>query len=1063
VRKLGFSTAALIALAIGPGTARAGEAVVADWVLKGGTVVDGTGEPGRTADVAIEGTRVVALGEFETAPGAKVVDASGLIVAPGFIDLHTHADDTIVKPEMRANLNYLMQGVTTVVVGNCGAGPLDVRAFLGSIDAHGAGTNVIALIPHGALRGRYLGNSDRRPGPGNLRSMTKRVAREMDAGAWGLSTGLIYVPSRYAEKAELVELCKVVADRGGFYASHIRDEEGKLLDAIDEAISIGREAGLPVHVSHLKASLRPNWGKVADACARIESARKAGQPVTADQYPYVASSTRLSAMVIPEWGRRGSAADFAAMAADPVKGVELRQAIQAELDARDGGAAVRIARDPTRPSHNGLDLVAIARKEGTTPLDVVLDIARRGDAQAIHFGMAEDDVRFVMKQPFVATASDGAGHVPNTGDRTHPRVYGTFPRKIRYALVEHVISLDEAIHAATGLPARILGLPDRGVLRVGAIADVVVFDPATFRDLATFDEPDRYATGVRLLFVNGVATIKNGKYQGKLAGRALRRHRDGPAELILACRRIWTGDPENMRAGAIAIRNGEIVAVGAAEDVLPYRGAKTRVIDRPKDFAMPGLIDAHVHLAELGATLDDVDLRGVASPEEVAKRVQERIAATGGDGWLIGRNWDQSLWPGGAFPTNAVLDAVAKDRPVWLRRVDGHAGWANSEALRRAKVTGDSKAPSDGQILRDSRGEPTGVFIDGAMSLVDRAIPPPSAEDHSRRILAGQRLALEAGLTGIHDAGVSATEAEAYRALDRAGKLRLRVYGMALPPGGGEVAFVSNAPERPRAGARFELRAIKLFIDGAMGSRGALLFEPYADDPKNSGLLLIDPKVLEATTIAALRHGWQVGTHAIGDKGNALVLDAYAAALKAVPAAKDPRLRVEHAQVVREGDVRRFQSLGIIASMQPSHASDDMRWADARLGPGRVAGAYAWRWFLDAGVPLAFGSDAPVEVINPFWGLYAAITRQDAAGHPDGGWHPDQRLTLDEALRAFTLGSARAAFAEDRVGVLKAGHRADLTVIDRDPFEVKPIDLLGSKVTSTVIDGEVVFGEGGAR
>jgi predicted amidohydrolase YtcJ len=256
------------------------------------------------------------------------------------------------------------------------------------------------------------------------------------------------------------------------------------------------------------------------------------------------------------------------------------------------------------------------------------------------------------------------------------------------------------------------------------------------------------------------------------------------------------------------------------------------------------------------------------------------------------------------------------------------------------------------------------------------------------------------------------------------------------------------------------MRAIKLFIDGAMGSRGALLFEPYDDDPSNKGLLLINPKVLEATVTAALKNGWQVATHAIGDRGNALVLDAYAAALKAVPNARDPRLRIEHAQVVRREDVPRFRALGIIASMQPSHASDDMRWADARLGPTRAEGAYAWRWFMDEKVELAYGSDFPVEIVNPFWGLYAAVTRQDANQKPAGGWHPDQRISVEDALRGFTSGSAYAAFAEDRLGTLAPGMQADLNVIDTDLFQAGPPAILRARPLATVIEGRVAFERG---
>ncbi len=532
---------------------------------------------------------------------------------------------------------------------------------------------------------------------------------------------------------------------------------------------------------------------------------------------------------------------------------------------------------------------------------------------------------------------------------------------------------------------------------------------------------------------------------------------DEPPDLIVRSGRIWTGDSDRPWAEAVAVRDGAIVAVGDADEVLAMKGPGTKVVDRPEGFATPGLIDAHGHLSSLGGTVDQLDLRGLTSPEKVAELVAGRIFEVPGDGWITGRNWDQSLWTSGQFPTAAMLDVVAPNRPVWLRRVDGHAAWANAEAMRRAGVTKESKAPSDGQILRDSEGRPTGVFVDGAMGLIERVVPSPTADQVERRLLAAQQECLRVGLTSVHDAGVDRDDAEAFRKLDREGKLKLRVYAMASPPSGGEVEFVGKPPAPSEPGSRFQMRAIKLFADGAMGSRGALLFEPYADDPGNVGLALIDPATLRATTEAALRNGWQVCTHAIGDKGNALVLDAYLGAMEAVPEAGDPRLRVEHAQVVRREDLARFAHGKVIASMQPSHASTDQRWADARLGPGRVEGAYAWRWFADAGVPLAFGSDFPVEIPSPFWGLYAAVSRRDESGEPPGGWHPDQLLTLHEALRGFTAGAAYAGFAEGQVGVLKPGMRADLTVIDRDLFRVTPDQVRRARVTETIIDGEVVY------
>lgn len=1031
--------------------------VAADVVLQGGLVVDGTGAPGRRADVAIKGDRIVAVGDLEPGAGATVIDAKDWVVAPGFIDLHSHSDENILKPKTRSNFNFQTQGVTTIVTGNCGGGILDVEKYFRTLDEQGAGTNVIHLIPHGKVRSSVLGNAERAPSEGELARMKAIVERGMRAGAWGISSGLIYVPSRYADADELVALSKVVAKHGGFYASHIRDEGAGLLGSIDEALAIGRGAGIPVHISHLKATGKANWGLTTAACERIIEARKDGRVVSADQYPYVASSTQLAAMVIPHWAIQGTADDFARIAADPVQGPRLRREIEVELAGRDGGKSIRIARYAPRPNRVGRDLEAIARQEGTTPLEVILDIQRHGGAQAISFGMSEDDVRSVMRHDFVATASDGSAHNPEGDDRPHPRGYGTFPRKMRYALDDKVLTLEQAVRSCSGLPAEILRLPDRGTIRPGAFADLVVFDAKTFRDAATFDRPTRYARGVEYLYVNGVAVIAQGKPRKALPGRALRLTKDGPADLILGLGRIWTGDPENPWAEALASRAGAIVAVGSREEALRYRGPSTHVVERPNAFATPGLVDAHGHLTDLGSGLEEIDLRGVKSPEEVAARVKAWIESHPGDAWVTGQNWDQSLWPGGEFSNASVLDAVAPNRPVWLSRVDGHAGWANSEAMRRGHVDRETKAPSDGQILKDKAGNPTGVFIDGAMSLVGGKIPPPSQADFARQILAGQAILLKEGLTGVHDAGVSPTKAEAYRHLDREGKLKLRVYGMASAPEGGALKLVSQRPIPAKPKSRFELRAIKLFIDGAMGSRGGLLFEPYSDDPGNKGLLLIEPKDLEAITLEALKHGWQVATHAIGDRGNALVLDAYEAARKAVPEAKEPRLRIEHAQVVRRVDLERFARLGVIASMQPSHAIDDMRWADARLGPGRVDGAYAWRWFLDDKIPVAFGSDFPVEVVNPFYGIYAGLTREDESGHPAGGWHPDQKLSMEEALRGFTSGAAFAAFEEDRLGVLKPGMRADLTIVDRDLFKAKPLDVLKARVIMTVLDGEVVY------
>jgi predicted amidohydrolase YtcJ len=1053
----------MLALATSALRPAAADEAPADVVLAGGTVVDGAGSPRLKADVAFKGDRIVAVGDLGGMARARTIDATGLVVAPGFIDLHTHSDDGIVAAKGRLNLNYITQGVTTIVTGNCGSGPIDVEEYFQKIDRAGAGSNVIHLAPHGSLRRAVMGVEDREPTANEMADLKALAKKAMDAGAWGMSTGLIYVPGRYARIDELAELARLVHGYGGIYASHIRDESGGLLEAVDEALAIGERSGAPVHVSHLKAGGRRNWGKTAEALDRIAAARAAGRIATADQYPYIASSTSLGAMVVPHWAVRVDKEEFAKLADDPEQGPKLRAAIQEALDERNGGASVRLARYAPKPSRIGKDLATIAKEEGTTALEIVLDVQRHGGTQAINFSMSEDDVRAVMKSDLVATASDGGARGAIDDTRPHPRSFGTFPRKIRYAQDEGVITLEHAVRSCSGLPASILGLVDRGVIRPGAYADLVVFDPETFRDKATFDDPQQYAEGAKFVFVNGVAVISDGvlppfpAQEDKLPGRALRLQQDGPADLVLVPGRIWTGDPTNPWAEALAARGGAIVAVGSRDEAMRWKGPSTRVVEAPGALAVPGLVDAHGHVEMLGASLRQLDLRGVKSPEEVAAKVKEQAAALPPDAWILGANWDQSLWPGEAYPDASVLDAAAPGRPVWLARVDGHAGWASTEAMNRAKVDGATQPPSDGQIHRRPDGLPTGVFIDGAMGLIDRVVPPASREELRARILAAQSHILARGLTGVHDAGVPSRVAEVFDELDREGLLKLRCHAMTSLPTGKEVEALALPPVERPADGRFQMRAVKLFIDGAMGSSGALLFEPYADGPDNKGLLLIDPKTLEAVTVAGLENGWQIAVHAIGDRGNALVLDAFAAAREAVPEATDPRLRIEHAQVVRKEDVARFAELGVIASMQPSHASDDMRWADARLGPGRVEGAYAWRWFLDARVRVAFGSDFPVEIVDPQWGVYAAVTRQDREGHPPGGWHPDQRMSLEETLRAFTAGAAYAAFAEDRLGVLKPGLRADVTLFDRDLFRVPPAEILDSRIRLTVIDGEVVY------
>ncbi|MBX7103979.1 MAG: D-aminoacylase [Gemmataceae bacterium] len=497
--------------------------VQADFVIRGATVFDGSDNPGRIADVAVQGDRIAAVGAFAVAGTPRVIDGTGLILAPGFIDLHTHCDNTgITTPERRALLNYLTQGVTTVVTGNCGSGPVDTGEYLKKLDEGRVGCNVLHLAPHNSIREKVLGNADRPPTADELSAMKQLVDKAMREGAWGLSSGLEYTPGAYSKTDELIALAGVVAGHGGLYATHMRDEEAGLLGSIEEALTIGQQAGLPVHISHLKAGAKSVWGKSGDAVGLIRQARNRGQRVTADQYPYLGWSTGLAAVALPPHLRRGTEAEYLARLSDPQQEPLYRQAIGDAIAKYDAGTTFLIARYKARPDWQGKTLGTIALREKKSPVDIVLEIERNGGASVVGLTMNEEDVRLIMKEPYVATASDGGAVVPSE-QVPHPRSYGTFPRKIgRYSLDDKIVPLARAIHSATGLPADIIGLKDRGAIKPGYMADIVVFDAKSYRDLATFDKPHQYSPGVRYLFVNGVLAIDAGERTTALPGRAIR-------------------------------------------------------------------------------------------------------------------------------------------------------------------------------------------------------------------------------------------------------------------------------------------------------------------------------------------------------------------------------------------------------------------------------------------------------------------------------------------------------------------------------------------------------------
>jgi predicted amidohydrolase YtcJ len=526
------------------------------------------------------------------------------------------------------------------------------------------------------------------------------------------------------------------------------------------------------------------------------------------------------------------------------------------------------------------------------------------------------------------------------------------------------------------------------------------------------------------------------------------------ADVLLYNGRIYTM-AEPARAEAMAIRGDRIVAVGSTAELRRRFRARTE-IDLGGRTVLPGLIDAHAHLMGQGVSMLQADLVGANSKEEILDRLRRFAQSRPPGSWILGRGWDQNRWPEKAFPTAEDLDRLFPDRPVWLRRIDGHAAWANSKAMELAGVSVQTPDPEGGRILRYPDGRPTGVFIDRAMALVERFIPPPSEEDLERALELAIGECLRYGITSVHDAGVDRRTIERYRRFIDEGRFPLRVY--ALIGGVGETLeyFCRQGPLLGYGGNRLTVRAVKLYADGALGSRGAALLEDYSDEPGNRGLLIVSADSLARQVERVMACGFQVAIHAIGDRGNRAALDAIARAIECT-GRRDLRPRIEHAQIVALEDIPRFRQLGVIASMQPIHATSDMYWAEARVGPERIRGGYAWRRFLDAGVVLAAGSDFPVEPVNPFLGLYAAVTRQDRSGWPPGGWYPDQRLRLQEAVRAFTLGAAYAAFEEDLKGSLEPGKLADFIVLDRDIFAVPERDIADVRVLETWLGGERVY------
>jgi hypothetical protein len=536
-----------------------------------------------------------------------------------------------------------------------------------------------------------------------------------------------------------------------------------------------------------------------------------------------------------------------------------------------------------------------------------------------------------------------------------------------------------------------------------------------------------------------------------------------PADIVFTNGNIYTVNARQPYAAAIAVKGDRIVFVGSNANAKRYQGPNTRVVDLHGATVLPGLADAHAHFIGIGQREMNLNLEGITTLEDFLAKVKERVDQAKPGEWVTGRGWIETFWKPPVFPTRWDLDKIAPNNPVYLTRADGHGAVANSVALKIGGVTKDTKDPFGGQILRDKQtGESVGMLLDAAQGLVSRHIPPRGESDAEQAMILANKRSIELGWTQIQDAGGSYRDVDLFKKLYGEGKLKIRVYKAVHGPSADAQRLLRDGPIIGAFSNRFNLRTIKTVSDGALGSRGAALLQPYSDAPDSKGFLRVKEEDFLPMLKEALRKGIQVETHAIGDWANRFLLDEYEKALKAVPPAqrkiRNPRWRDEHTQIVNPVDLPRFAKLGIIPSMQPSHAIGDLHFAPSRLGIDRLKGAYAWQSLIKSGAIIPGGSDAPVERGEPMIEFYAAVARKDIRGFSGEGWHPEEKVTREQALKMFTIWPAYAAFEENLRGSIQVGKLADLTILSADIMKIPEMEILKTRCVMTVIGGEIVFG-----
>lgn len=535
-----------------------------------------------------------------------------------------------------------------------------------------------------------------------------------------------------------------------------------------------------------------------------------------------------------------------------------------------------------------------------------------------------------------------------------------------------------------------------------------------------------------------------------------------PADLVFKNGNIYTANDARPKAEAVAIKGDRIIFVGSNREAQRYVGGKTRVIDLGGKTMLPGMTDAHHHLSGVGFREMTLNLEGITSLEGFLAKVKERVDQKQPGEWVTGRGWIETFWTPPVFPTRWDLDKIAPNNPVFLDRADGHGAVANSAALKIAGVDKNTPSPFGGEVSKDKQsGEPNGMMLDAAQDLVQRHIPETTAADAERAIFLGVKRDIELGWTQVQDPGGSFAEVEMFKKLHAEGKIKLRIYKALSAPGREAQRLMRDGPIIGADDNHLTVRTLKLYADGSLGSRSAALLQPYSDKPDTSGFLTIKEEELQPLLQEALRKGIQIETHAIGDRGNRFILDQYEKAMNAVPKAewkiKEPRWRIEHSQIVNPVDIPRFAKLGIIPSMQASHAIGDLHFAPSRLGIARLAGAYAWQSFIKSGSIVPGGSDAPVERGEPMIEFYAAVARKDMKGFSGEGWHLEEAVSRDQALKMFTAWPAYAAFEETLRGSIEVGKLADFTILSADIMKIPEMEILKTRCLMTVIGGEIVY------